>query len=59
LTLSVKAYERTVIRATLEGSRAMAQLALLEYPSIAQWELAGELLSSLTAADPDGLRHLK
>lgn len=59
LTVSVKAYERTVIRAALEGSRALAQLALLEYPSIAQWELAGELLSSLTAADPAGLRHLK
>ena len=59
LTQSVKAYERTAIRAALEGSRAIAQLALLEYPSIAQWELAGELLSSLAAADPDGLRHLK
>jgi 6-phospho-beta-glucosidase len=59
LTLAVKAYERTAIRAALEGSRAMAQLALLEYPSIAQWEIAGELLSSLTAADPEGLRHLK
>jgi 6-phospho-beta-glucosidase len=59
LTLAVKAYERTAIRAALEGSRAIAQLALLEYPSIAQWELAGELLSSLQAADPDGLRHLK
>jgi 6-phospho-beta-glucosidase len=59
LTLAVKAYERTVIRATLEGSRAVAQLALLEYPSIAQWEIARELVSSLTAADPDGLDHLK
>jgi 6-phospho-beta-glucosidase len=59
LTLSVKAYERTAIRAALEGSRAIAQLALLEYPSVAQWELAGELLLSLTAADPAGLRHLK
>lgn len=59
LTLAVKAYERTAIRAALEGSRAMAQLALLEFPSIGQWELAGDLLSSLTAADPDGLGHLK
>jgi 6-phospho-beta-glucosidase len=59
LTLAVKAYERTAIRAALEGSRAVAQLALLEYPSIAQWELAGELLSSLIAADPEGLGHLK
>jgi 6-phospho-beta-glucosidase len=59
LTLSVKAYERTTIRASIEGSRALAQLALLEYPSIAQWEIAGEALSSLMAADPEGLRHLK
>ena len=59
LTLSVKAYERTAIRASIEGSRALAQLALLEYPSVAQWEIAGEVLSSLMAADPEGLRHLK
>ena len=59
LTLSVKAYERTAIRASMEGSRAWAQLALLEYPSIAQWEIAGEVLSSLMAADSEGLRHLK
>jgi 6-phospho-beta-glucosidase len=59
LTLSVKAYERTAIRAAVEGSRALAQLALLEYPSIAQWELAGEVLSALQSADPDGLRHLQ
>jgi hypothetical protein len=30
-------------RAALEGSRAIAQLAPLEYPSISQLELAGEL----------------
>ena len=59
LRLSVKAYERTAIRASIEGSRALAQLALLEYPSIAQWEIAGETLSSLMAADPEGLGHLK
>ena len=59
LTLSVKAYERTAIRASLEGSRKLAQLALLEYPPIAQWEIAGEVLTSLMAADPEGLCHLK
>ena len=59
LTLSVKAYERTAIRASIEGSRALAQLALLEHPSIAQWEIAGEMLSALMAADPEGLGHLK
>ena len=59
LTQSVKAYERTTIRAAIEGSLATAQLALLEHPIIGQWEPAGELLSALTAADPDGLGHLK
>ncbi len=59
LTLSVKAYERTAIRASIEGSRVLAQLALLEYPSIAQWEIAGDVLSSLMAADPEGLCYLK
>jgi 6-phospho-beta-glucosidase len=59
LTLSVKAYERTAIRASIEGSRARAQLALLAYPPIAQWEIAGEVLSSLMAADPEGLGYLK
>jgi 6-phospho-beta-glucosidase len=59
LTQSVKAYERTIIRAALEGSRALAQLALLEYPIVGQWELAGDLLESLTAADPEGLANLK
>jgi 6-phospho-beta-glucosidase len=59
LTQSVKAYERTVIRAALAGSRTMAQLALLEYPIIGQWELAGELLDSLVTADPEGLSGLR
>ena len=58
MTLSVTAYERTAIRASIEGSRALAQLALLEYPSIAQCEIAGEP-SALMAADPEGLNHLK
>jgi 6-phospho-beta-glucosidase len=59
LTQAVKAYERTAIRAALEGSLATAQLALLEYPAIAQWEIAGELLTSLKSADPSGLGYLK
>jgi 6-phospho-beta-glucosidase len=58
LALSVKAYERTAIRAATEDSRALAQLSLLEYPSIGQWELGGELLSSLIAADPEHLGYL-
>jgi len=53
LVLSVKAYERTLIRATVEKSRTLAQRALLEYPIVGQWEPAGEVLSALIAADDD------
>ena len=59
LTLSVKAYERTAIRAALQGSCTTARLALFEHPSIAQWELAGELLSLFQAADPEHLGYLR
>jgi len=59
LVESVKAYERTSIRAALEESRALAQLALMEYPIIGQWEVAGEILESLLAADPAGLGNLR
>ncbi|HEV8147832.1 MAG TPA: 6-phospho-beta-glucosidase [Bryobacteraceae bacterium] len=53
LVLSVKAYERTLIRAAVEKSRALAQRALLEYPIVGQWEPAGAVLSGLIAADPE------
>jgi alpha-galactosidase/6-phospho-beta-glucosidase family protein len=56
--LSVKAYERTLIRAAVERSRPLAQRALLEYPIMRQWEPAGDVLSALIAADPD-LAYLK
>ena len=59
LVQSVKAYEKSLIRAAIEGSLAIAQLALLEYPGVQQWELAGELLSALAAADPSGMGHLQ
>jgi 6-phospho-beta-glucosidase len=59
LVESVKAYERTTIRAALAGSAALAQLAMMEYPIIGQWELAGKLLASLAAADPEYLGYLK
>jgi 6-phospho-beta-glucosidase len=52
LVLATKAYERTLIRAVTEKSRALAQLAMLEYPAIAQWDPAGEVLSALIAGDP-------
>ena len=59
LVLAVKAYERTAIRAASSGSEALAQLAMLEYPIIGQWELAGELTRSLIREDPEHLGYLK
>jgi 6-phospho-beta-glucosidase len=53
LVLSVKSYERTLISAAVEKSRALAQLALLEYPIIGEWEPAGRLLDALISEDPD------
>jgi len=58
LVLSVKSYERTLIEAAVQKSFSLAQLALLEYPIISEWEPAGELLHALIAADPD-LAYLK
>ena len=59
LVLAVKAYERTTIRAALEGSKSVAQLAMMEYPMIGQWELAGQLCESLTKSDPTHLGYLR
>lgn len=59
LVQAVKAYERTAIRAALSHSRALAQLAMLEYPIIGQWELATEVLNSLCSNDPQGLGYLR
>jgi 6-phospho-beta-glucosidase len=58
LVQSVKAYERTTIRAALAGSAALAQLALLEYPIVGQWELAGDVLRAAIAADQEHLGYL-
>jgi 6-phospho-beta-glucosidase len=59
LVESVKAYECTIIRAALERSKLLARLALMEYPIVGQWELAGELLESMIASDRDGLGDLQ
>jgi 6-phospho-beta-glucosidase len=59
LVESVKAYERAAIEAALRSSRKLAQLAMLEYPIIGQWDLAGELLHSLSESDPQGLGYLR
>lgn len=59
LVLSVKAYERTTIKAALSGSAALAKLAMLEYPIIGQWDIAQQVLGELTASDPANLGYLR
>lgn len=59
LVESVKAYERTAIRAAVEGSAALAQLALLEYPIVGDWELGARLREALVRSDPEFLGYLK
>jgi 6-phospho-beta-glucosidase len=59
LVQSVKAYERTLIRAAVSGSAALARLAMLEYPIIGQWELARALVQRLCESDPESLGYLK
>jgi 6-phospho-beta-glucosidase len=59
LVLSVKTYERQLVHAAVQGSRRLAQLALVHNPLVADWELAGRLLDALQAADPQGLGYLR
>lgn len=59
LVLAVKAYERTAIRAAVEKSWPLAQLAMLEYPLIGQWEIAEDLRKILAASDPEFLGYLQ
>ncbi len=59
LVLAVKEYERITIRAALERSGRLAQLALLENPIVGQWELAGELCAALSASDAEHLGYLR
>lgn len=59
LVLSVKAYERTAIRAAAESSAALARLALLEYPIVGQWDAGKRVLDALIASDPEHLGYLK
>jgi 6-phospho-beta-glucosidase len=51
LVLAVKAYERTAIRAAVEKSWPVAQLAMLEYPIIGQWEIAQNFRRIWSASD--------
>ena len=59
LVLAVKAYERTIIRAVIEKSWPVAQLAMLEYPSIGQWEIAQNLQKAWAGVDHEYLAYLK
>ncbi len=59
LVLAVKAYEHTAIRAAVEKSWKLAQLAMLEYPIIGQWEIAEELREKLVGSDPEFLGYLQ
>jgi len=59
LVLAVKAYERTSIRAALGGSTRLAELALLEYPIVGQWDLACAVLGDLMRHDCEHLGYLK
>jgi 6-phospho-beta-glucosidase len=59
LVLAVKAYERTVIRAVVEKSWPVAQLAMLEYPIIGQWEIAQNLCRVWAERDHEHLGYLR
>ncbi|HTS61265.1 MAG TPA: hypothetical protein VMH28_04530 [Candidatus Acidoferrales bacterium] len=58
LVLSVKEYERALIRASLAGSARMAKLALMECPIVGQWEVAVRVLDAMIGADGAGLGYL-
>jgi 6-phospho-beta-glucosidase len=59
LVLAVKAYERTAIRAVIEKSWPVAQLAMLEYPIIGQWEIAQNLRNAWTGCEHEHLSYLE
>jgi 6-phospho-beta-glucosidase len=59
LVLAVKAYERTAIRAVVGKSWALAQLAMLEYPIIGQWEIAEALREVFRNSDREFLGYLE
>jgi 6-phospho-beta-glucosidase len=48
LVLSVKEYERLAIRAAVEQSSELANLALLTYPLVGEWQAASELINALS-----------
>lgn len=59
LVLSVKTYERLVIRAAVERSARWAHLALLVHPLIGEWDVAQRIVATFHRQDPShgGLTH--
>jgi 6-phospho-beta-glucosidase len=53
LVLSVKAYERLVIRAAVERSVSWARLALLVHPLIGEWERADRIVAAFQRQDAE------
>jgi len=58
LILSVKEYERCVIRAAVEQSADAARFALVSLPIVGQWEPADQVVRALIASDPEYLGYL-
>lgn len=58
LLLAVKEYECLTIRAAVERSKHLAQLALLTYPLTGEWRPARRLIDALCASDPEHLSYL-
>jgi 6-phospho-beta-glucosidase len=59
LVESVKEYERTLLRAAVSGSGLLAQMAMMQCPIVADWELAGRLTRALAARDAQHLGYLR
>jgi 6-phospho-beta-glucosidase len=59
LLLAVKEYERLTIRAAVEQSHTLAQLALLAYPLVGEWQPAREMLGALLKSDSTHLGYLR
>ena len=58
LVEAVKAYEQLTIRAAVERSGRLAELAMMTYPIIGQWDLACSLRRAMVANDPEYLGYL-
>lgn len=58
LVLAVKEYERLTIRASIEGSRDVAKLALMVYPLVGQWQRANQMIEALVREDQEHLGYL-